>query len=139
MANTPEYEFARVRARVIQESSPSDLQNLRAAIRSQLPNASALRLPALHYGLAFVEQRLGRYPAAEQELAESRRLYGNIPGASSGSPMLDVMAIELARQQGRVPEAMSQATASMKASRCRTRWRSPMRIRCSVPASTTRQ
>ncbi|MFC4520747.1 M48 family metalloprotease [Cupriavidus pinatubonensis] len=113
--NTPEYEFARVRARVIQETSPSELQNLRAAIRSQLANASALRVPALHYGLAFVEQRLGRYPAAEQELAETRRLYGNIPGATSGSPMLDVMAIELSRQQGRVPEAMSQATASMKA------------------------
>uniref|UniRef100_Q475L0 Peptidase M48, Ste24p:Tetratricopeptide TPR_4 n=2 Tax=Cupriavidus TaxID=106589 RepID=Q475L0_CUPPJ len=113
--NTPEYEFARVRARVIQETSPSELQNLRAAIRSQLANASALRAPALHYGLAFVEQRLGRYPAAEQELAETRRLYGNIPGATSGSPMLDVMAIELSRQQGRVPEAMSQATASMKA------------------------
>ncbi|CAG2146665.1 Beta-barrel assembly-enhancing protease [Cupriavidus numazuensis] len=113
--NTPEYEFARVRARVIQETSPSELQNLRAAIRSQLANASTLRAPALHYGLAFVEQRLGRYPAAEQELAETRRLYGNIPGATSGSPMLDVMAIELSRQQGRVPEAMSQATASMKA------------------------
>jgi predicted Zn-dependent protease len=113
--NTPDYEFARVRARVIQERSPSDLQNLRTAIRAQLAGASAVRLPALHYGLAFIEQRLGRYPAAEQELAESRRLYGNIPGASSGSPMLDVMAIELARQQGRVPEAMSQATASMKA------------------------
>ncbi|WP_396022858.1 beta-barrel assembly-enhancing protease [Cupriavidus pinatubonensis] len=113
--NTPEYEFARVRARVIQETSPSELQNLRAAIRSQLANASALRVPALHYGLAFVEQRLGRYPAAEHELAETRRLYGNIPGATSGSPMLDVMAIELSRQQGRVPEAMSQATASMKA------------------------
>ncbi|CAG9164907.1 Beta-barrel assembly-enhancing protease [Cupriavidus laharis] len=113
--NTPEYEFARMRARVIQESSPSDLQNLRAALRAQLAGASALRLPALHYGLAFVEQRLGRYPAAEQELAEARRLYGNIPGATSGSPMLDVMAIELARAQGRVPEAMSQATASMKA------------------------
>lgn len=112
--NTPEYEFARARARVIQEVSPSDLQNLRTAIRAQLAGAPAVRLPALHYGLAFIEQRLGRYPAAEQELAESRRLYGNIPGASSGSPMLDVMAIELARQQGRVPEAMNQATASMK-------------------------
>ncbi|WER47622.1 M48 family metalloprotease [Cupriavidus sp. WKF15] len=115
VSNTPEYEFARARARVIQETSPSDLQNLRAAVRAQLAGASALRLPALHYGLAFIEQRLGRYPAAEQELAEARRLYGNIPGASSGSPMLDVMAIELARQQGRVPEAMNQATASMKA------------------------
>lgn len=115
VSNTPDYEFARVRARVIQERSPSDLQNLRTAIRAQLASASVVRLPALHYGLAFIEQRLGRYPAAEQELAESRRLYGNIPGASSGSPMLDVMAIELARQQGRVPEAMSQATASMKA------------------------
>lgn len=115
VSNTPDYEFARVRARVIQESSPSDLQNLRNAIRAQLASASVVRLPALHYGLAFIEQRLGRYPAAEQELGESRRLYGNIPGASSGSPMLDVMAIELARQQGRVPEAMSQATASMKA------------------------
>ncbi|MNM86786.1 Beta-barrel assembly-enhancing protease [compost metagenome] len=29
--------------------------------------------------------------------------------------MLDVMAIELARTQGRVPEALAQATASMKA------------------------
>ncbi|MDK3026137.1 M48 family metalloprotease [Cupriavidus taiwanensis] len=113
--NTPEYEFARMRARVIQEASPSDLQNLRAALRTQLSGASTLRAPAVHYALAFVEQRLRRYPAAEQELAEARRLYGNIPGASSGSPMLDVMAVELARAQGRVPEALAQASASMKA------------------------
>lgn len=115
VANTPEYEFARTRSRVIQESSPSELQTLRSALRAQLPGASAVRAPALHYGIAFAEQRLGRYPAAEQELAEARRLYGTIPGASSGSPMLDVMAVELARAQGRVPEALSQAAASMKA------------------------
>lgn len=115
VANTPEYEFARMRSRVIQESSPSELQTLRSALRAQLPGASAVRAPALHYGIAFAEQRLGRYPAAEQELAEARRLYGTIPGASSGSPMLDVMAVELARAQGRVPEALSQAAASMKA------------------------
>jgi predicted Zn-dependent protease len=113
--NTPEYEFARVRSRVIQEGTPSDLQNLRTALQSQLAGASAMRLPALYYGIAFTEQRLGRYAAAEQALGEARRLYGNIPGATSGSPMLDVMAIELARAQGRVPEALSQATASMKA------------------------
>ncbi|MFS8976401.1 M48 family metalloprotease [Cupriavidus necator] len=115
VANTPEYEFARMRSRVIQESSPSELQTLRSALRAQLPGASVVRAPALHYGIAFAEQRLGRYPAAEQELAEARRLYGTIPGASSGSPMLDVMAVELARAQGRVPEALSQAAASMKA------------------------
>jgi len=113
--NTPEYEFARVRSRVLQEDSPSDLQNLRASIQSQLSGAPMLRLPALHYGLAFIDQRLGRYGPAEQELAEARRLYGNIPGATSGSPMLDVMAIQLARAQGRVPEALNQAVASMKA------------------------
>lgn len=74
-----------------------------------------MRQPALYYGIAFAEQRLGRLVQAEQALAEARRLYGNIPGASSGSPMLDVMAIELARAQGRVPDAVRQALASMKA------------------------
>ena len=113
--NTPEYEFARMRARIIQETTPSDLQNVRAALQTQLAAASPVRLPALYYGMAFAEQRLGRNAAAEQSLAEARRLYGNIPGATSGSAMLDVMAIELARAQGRQQDALNQAMVSMKA------------------------
>lgn len=115
VANTPDYEFARARARILQESNPTDIQNARAAMQAQLSGASAVRLPALWYGIALAEQRLGRLAQAEQSLAQARRLYGNIPGATSGTPMLDVMAIELARDQGRVPEAVSQALASMKA------------------------
>ncbi|MFU0257829.1 hypothetical protein ACMZ9T_27410, partial [Klebsiella pneumoniae] len=85
VGSTPEYEFARVRARILQEANPSDIQNARAALQAQLPNASPMRQPALYYGIAFAEQRLGRLVQAEQALAEARRLYGNIPGASSGS------------------------------------------------------
>jgi predicted Zn-dependent protease len=114
VASTPEYEFARMRARIIQETTPSDLQNARAALQSQLAGASPARLPALYYGIAFAEQRLGRNAAAEQSLAQARRLYGNIPGATSGSAMLDVMSIELARAQGRQQDALNQAVASMK-------------------------
>lgn len=114
VGSTPEYEFARVRARILQEVNPTDIQNARGALQAQLSSASPMRLPAIYYGIAFAEQRLGRLVQAEQALAEARRLYGNIPGASSGSPMLDVMAIELARGQGRVPDAVRQALASMK-------------------------
>jgi predicted Zn-dependent protease len=115
VGNTPDYEFARMRARIIQEATPSELRNARDALQSQLAGASAVRAPALHYGIAMAEQRLGRVAQAEQSLAEARRLYGNIPGATSGSPMLDVMAIELARAQRRVPDALNQAMASMRA------------------------
>jgi predicted Zn-dependent protease len=113
--STPEYEFARMRSRIIQERGPSDLVDARNAMQAQIPGASAMRLPALYYGIAFANQRLGRYAQAEQSLAESRRLYGTIPGATSGSPMIDVMAIELARQQGRMVDAQNQVAASMKA------------------------
>ncbi|MBY4895441.1 M48 family metalloprotease [Cupriavidus sp. AU9028] len=113
--STPEYEFARARARVLQESNPSDIQNARAAMEAQLAGASPMRRPALYYGIALAEQRLGRLAQAEQALAEARRLYGNIPGVTSGSPMLDVMTSELARARGRVPEALAQAQASMRA------------------------
>nr|WP_059410613.1 M48 family metalloprotease [Cupriavidus basilensis] len=115
VGSTPEYEFARVRSRIIQETTPSDLQNVRAALQAQLPSAAPARVPALYYGMAFADQRLGRNAAAEQSLAEARRLYGTIPGATSGSPMLDVMAIELARAQGRPQDALNQAAASMRA------------------------
>lgn len=115
VGSTPEYEFARARARVLQESNPSDIQNARAAMEAQLAGASAMRRPALYYGIALAEQRLGRLTQAEQALAESRRLYGTIPGVSSGSPMLDVMTTELMRARGRVPEALAQAQASMRA------------------------
>ncbi|MGO4304887.1 M48 family metalloprotease [Cupriavidus sp. RAF12] len=115
VANTPEYEFARVRARVIQATTPNDQRDALAALQAQLNGAPAMRLPAVYYGIAFANQRLGRYPAADQALAEARRLYGNIPGASSGSPMLDVMAIELARAEGRPQDALAQATASLRA------------------------
>jgi len=114
--NTPEYEFARVRARVIQEPTPNDLRNVLTVFQAQLnSNASAVRLPAVYYGIAFTNQRLGRYADAEKALAEARRLYGNIPGATSGSPMLDVMAVELARAEGRMPDALTQATATLRA------------------------
>ncbi len=113
--NTPEYEFARARSRILQETTPTDVRNARASMQAALASAPPSRAAALHYGMAFADQRLGRAASAEQELAEARRLYGNIPGATSGSPMLDVMAIELARTQGRVPEALNQASASMKA------------------------
>lgn len=113
--NTPEYEFARARARILQETTPSDLRSARASLEAQLASAPPSRQAALYYGMAFADQRLGRAASAEQQLNEARRLYGNIPGATSGSPMLDVMAIELARTQGRVPEALNQAAASMKA------------------------
>jgi predicted Zn-dependent protease len=115
IVSTPEYEFARMRSRIIQERGPSDLVDARNAMQAQIPGASAMRLPALYYGIAFANQRLGRYAQAEQSLAESRRLYGTIPGATSGSPMIDVMAIELARQQGRMVDAQNQVAASMKA------------------------
>ncbi|WP_454765511.1 beta-barrel assembly-enhancing protease [Cupriavidus campinensis] len=115
VGNTPEYEFARARARIIQETAPNDQRNALAAFQAQLSGAPAVRLPALYYGIAFANQRLGRYPAAEQALAEARRLYGTIPGATSGSPMLDVMAIELARAEGRPQDALVQATATLRA------------------------
>jgi len=116
VSNTPEYEFARVRARVIQEPTPNDLRNVLTVFQAQLNSgASAVRLPAIYYGIAFANQQLGRYAEAEKALAEARRLYGNIPGATSGSPMLDVMAVELARAEGRMQDAMTQATATLRA------------------------
>ncbi|KWW36126.1 beta-barrel assembly-enhancing protease [Cupriavidus metallidurans] len=114
--NTPEYEFARARARVIQEPTPNDVRNVLAVFQAQVNSStSAVRLPAVYYGIAFANQRLGRFADAEKALAEARRLYGNIPGATSGSPMLDVMAVELARAEGRTQDALTQAMATMRA------------------------
>nr|WP_318036281.1 M48 family metalloprotease [Cupriavidus pampae] len=115
VGNTPEYEFARVRSRVIQDKDRADLVASRSAFQNQMASASPVRLPALYYGVAFVEQRLQRFDKAEEALMEARRLYGNIPGAASGSPMLDVMAIQLALQQKRPQDALNQATASLRA------------------------
>lgn len=115
VGNTPEYEFARVRARVIQDKDRADLVASRTAFQNQMAAASPVRLPALYYGVAFVEQRLQRYQKADEALMEARRLYGNIPGAASGSPMLDVMAIQLALQEKRPQDALNQATASLRA------------------------
>lgn len=115
VGNTPDYEFARVRARVLQEPTPNDLRNTLQVFQAQIAGASPVRLPAIYYGMAFANQKLGRFPDAERALAEARRLYGNIPGATSGTPMLDVMAVELARGEGRMQDAMNQASATLKA------------------------
>ncbi len=115
VSNTPDYEFARVRARVLQEPAPNDLRTLVTSFQAQLPGASPIRLPAIYYGIAFANQKLGRFQDAEKALAEARRLYGNIPGATSGTPMLDVMAVELARGEGRIQDALTQAAATLKA------------------------
>ncbi|GJG93874.1 M48 family metalloprotease [Cupriavidus pauculus] len=115
VGNTPDYEFARVRAAVLQSPTPNDLRNLLASFKAQLNTVSAVRLPAVYYGIAFTNQKLGRFTDAEKALAEARRLYGTIPGATSGTPMLDVMAVELARSEGRTQEALTQAAATLKA------------------------
>ncbi|NYH97949.1 M48 family metalloprotease [Cupriavidus plantarum] len=115
VGNTPEYEFARVRARVIQDKDRADLIASRTTFQNQMATASPVRLPALYYGVAFAEQRLQRYQKADEALMEARRLYGNIPGAASGSPMLDVMAIQLALQEKRPQDALTQASASLRA------------------------
>ena len=57
----------------------------------------------------------GRLDDAEQALQEARRLYGNIPGITSGSVELDVTAIELARARNRAPEALTLARAALAA------------------------
>ncbi len=70
---------------------------------------------ALWYGIAVANQMAGRLDEAEQALLEARRLYGNIPGITSGSVDLDVTAIELARARNRMPEALTLARAALVA------------------------
>ncbi|AMP68235.1 tetratricopeptide repeat protein [Ralstonia solanacearum] len=114
----PEFGFAKARARVLQEMSTSAYLDVRNAMRSQLasaPDAPVEKRAALWYGIAVAEQMAGQLDAAEQALLEARRLYGNIPGITSGSPNLDVTAIELVRAHHRVPEALTMARAALTA------------------------
>ncbi|MGA3842782.1 M48 family metalloprotease [Ralstonia nicotianae] len=114
----PAFGFAKVRARVLQETSTSAYLDVRNAMRSQLasaPDAPAEKRAALWYGIAVAEQLAGQLDPAEQALLEARRLHGNIPGLTSGSPSLDVTAIELARARNRVPEALTMARAALAA------------------------
>ncbi len=114
----PEFGFAKARARVLQETSTSAYLDVRNAMRSQLtsaPDAPVEKRAALWYGIAVAEQMAGQLDVAEQALLEARRLYGNIPGITSGSPNLDVTAIELARARNRVPQALTMARAALTA------------------------
>lgn len=114
----PEFGFAKARARVLQETSTSAYLDVRNAMRSQLasaPDAPVEKRAALWYGIAVAEQMAGQLDAPEQALLEARRLYGNIPGITSGSPNLDVTAIELARARNRVPQALTMARAALTA------------------------
>ena len=114
VGNTPDYEFARVRAAVLQSPTPNDLRNLLASFQAQVSKAPPVRLPAVYYGIAFANQQLRRFVDADKALAEARRYYGTIPGATSGTPMLDVMAVELARSEGRTQDALTQAAATLR-------------------------
>ncbi|CBJ52158.1 tetratricopeptide repeat protein [Ralstonia solanacearum] len=114
----PTFGFAKARARVLQEISTSAYLDVRNAMRSQLvsaPDAPVEKRAALWYGIAVAEQMAGQPDPAEQALLEARRLYGNIPDITSGSPDLDVTAIELARARNRVPEALTMARAALTA------------------------
>ncbi|AYB52424.2 tetratricopeptide repeat protein [Ralstonia solanacearum] len=114
----PEFGFAKARARVLQETSTSAYLDVRNAMRSQLasaPDAPVEKRAALWYGIAVAEQMAGQLDTPEQALLEARRLYGNIPGITSGSPNLDVTAIELARAHNRVPQALTMARAALTA------------------------
>ncbi|MHA6846926.1 tetratricopeptide repeat protein [Ralstonia syzygii] len=114
----PMFGFAKARARVLQETSTSAYLDVRNAMRSQLvsvPDAPVEKRAALWYGIAVAEQMAGQPDPAEQALLEARRLYGNIPDITSGSPDLDVTAIELARARNRVPEALTMARAALTA------------------------
>ena len=114
----PEFGFAKARARVLQETSTSSYIDVRNAMQSQLssaPDAPVEKRAALWYGIAVANQMAGRLEEAEQALLEARRLYGNIPGITSGSVDLDVTAIELARARNRMPEALTLARAALVA------------------------
>lgn len=114
----PEFGFAKARARVLQETSTSAYLDVRNAMQSQLlsaPDAPAEKRAALWYGVAVANQMAGRLEEADQALLEARRLYGNIPGITSGSVDLDVTAIELARARNRAPEALTLARAALTA------------------------
>lgn len=114
----PEFGFAKARARVLQETSTSAYIDVRNAMRSQLssaPDAPVEKRAALWYGVAVANQMAGRLDDAEQALQEARRLYGNIPGITSGSVELDVTAIELARARNRASEALTLARAALTA------------------------
>lgn len=111
----PEFVFAKARARVLQEVAPNGQMSVRDSLRTALASARPEQQPGLWYGIALVEQQLGKIDAAEAALLEARRAYGNIPGSTSGSVSLDVMSIELARARGRMDEALAQAGAAMKA------------------------
>ena len=114
----PEFGFAKARARVLQETSTSAYIDVRNAMRSQLssaPDAPVEKRAALWYGVAVANQMAGRLDDAEQALQEARRLYGNIPGMTSGSVELDVTAIELARSRARGSEALTLARPALTA------------------------
>ncbi|MDF7189906.1 M48 family metalloprotease, partial [Escherichia coli] len=64
----PEFGFAKVRARVLQETSTSGYIDVRNAMRSQLssaPDAPVEKRAALWYGVAVANQMAGRLDEAE--------------------------------------------------------------------------
>ncbi|MER1967811.1 M48 family metalloprotease [Castellaniella sp. GW247-6E4] len=103
-ADSAGFWFSRVRLGLIQSQSNADRQRMQLSLRTDAKEAQGVRKAAALYGLAWLDWQAKDYEAASQRLTEAR--------AAGSAALLDVLAIQLERAQGR--DALETAAAAWR-------------------------
>ena len=104
-ADSADFWFSRARLGLIQAQSNADRQRMLLSMRTDAKEAHGARKAAALYALASLDWQGKDYAAAGQRLAEAR-------AAGPGAALLDVLAIQLERAQGR--DALETAAAAWR-------------------------
>ncbi|WP_250533136.1 M48 family metalloprotease [Caballeronia sp. AZ10_KS36] len=72
---SPEYAFVRARSRVLQVNYASDYREVASRLKSEIDDQTALNPAANWYGIALARSLMGDYDAANDALANARRLF----------------------------------------------------------------
>nr|WP_250499038.1 M48 family metalloprotease [Caballeronia sp. GAWG1-5s-s] len=72
---SPEYAFVRARSRVLQVNYASDYREVASRLKSEIDDQTALNPAANWYGIALARSLTGDYTAANDALANARRLF----------------------------------------------------------------
>ncbi|WP_175939558.1 M48 family metalloprotease [Caballeronia sp. BCC1704] len=84
---SPEYAFVRARSRVLQVNYASDYREVASRLQSEIDDQTALNPAANWYGVALARSLTGDYAAANDALANARRLFESEEASAAAASM----------------------------------------------------
>lgn len=125
-SESDDFWFVQAAALALQATSGSALQSLQQRFQSLASNRSGAAQAAALYGLAYIAKNRKNYTQAQQYLNQAQQLH-------VGSPLLDVLQIELEIDQAQFAKALSTAQSAWQ------RWPQNQAVALGVIAAMQKQ